>query len=175
MPRTIDCTARHAAWHGFKKSESKNVFFVFSLFIFFCFSFYLHTEKPKESYIADQARAYYITQMRKRSVTKPSGRPGGRVVVTLRRSNRLHKKWEVIVGRKHVHFGDNRYQDFTQHKTPGRKANYLSRHARHERWGKAGMASAGFWSRHLLWNKPTLNGSVRDIEQKFGIKIVKKR
>ncbi len=116
-----------------------------------------------------------ITQMRKRSVTKPSGRPGGRVVVTLRRSNRLHKKWEVIVGRKHVHFGDNRYQDFTQHKTPGRKANYLSRHARHERWGKAGMASAGFWSRHLLWNKPTLSGSVRDIEQKFGIKIVKKR
>jgi hypothetical protein len=86
----------------------------------------------------------------------------------------LHKKWEVIVGgRKHIHFGDNRYEDFTQHKSVSRKTNYLTRHARNEDWGKTGITSAGFWSRHLLWNKPTIAESIVDIEQKFGVNIVK--
>jgi len=29
----------------------------------------------------------------------------------------------------------------------------------------------GFWSRWILWNKPTIDESINDIENRFGIKI----
>jgi hypothetical protein len=61
-----------------------------------------------------------------------------------------------------------------------RRKRYLIRHgglapdfefSGRELWGTSGFRSPGFWSRHLLWNKPTLKGSARDIRKKFGIKV----
>lgn len=70
-----------------------------------------------------------------------------------------------------IQFGDIRYEDYTQHGDKARKERYLARHAPRENWTEYGMHSAGFWARHLLWNKKTLAASIRDVERQFGIKI----
>jgi hypothetical protein len=50
-----------------------------------------------------------------------------------------------------------------------RKANYIRRHKEREDWTKQGIMTAGFWSRYLLWNKPTLKESLEDIKKRFDI------
>jgi hypothetical protein len=91
---------------------------------------------------------------------------------TLYRSHRPGKKYciETPTG-KQIHFGAEGYADYTMHKDAGRKANYISRHKARENWGKSGINSAGFWSRWLLWNAPSLSGSIRSVNSKFGIRV----
>jgi hypothetical protein len=48
----------------------------------------------------------------------------------LKKSNAKHKKFAAVFQKqngytKTVNFGDDRYQDFTQHKDPERKKKYL--------------------------------------------------
>jgi hypothetical protein len=38
-----------------------------------------------------------------------------------------------------------------------------------ENWSKSGIDTAGFWSRWLLWNKPTIKESYTDIKRRFDI------
>jgi len=93
--------------------------------------------------------------------------------VIVRKSNHPMKKWmaEFENGRV-VHFGATGYQDFTQHKNPERMRLYKIRHGGgRENHGKSGLYTAGFWSMWLLWNKPSLQGSARDMERRFGLKI----
>ena len=71
-----------------------------------------------------------------------------------------------------VHFGDDRYQNYTMHKDEGRKRLYIIRHQKNEDWND--IKTPGFWSRWILWNLPSLSASVRDTEKRFGIKIVNK-
>jgi hypothetical protein len=85
------------------------------------------------------------------------------------------KKWKIIGPHKTVSFGAKGYQDFTQHKDPDRQDNYLTRHRRNETWTKSGATTAGFWSRWLLWNKPSLAASIRDVKQRFGFTIRQRR
>lgn len=77
----------------------------------------------------------------------------------------------VKVDDKIVHFGARGYEDFTTHGDETRKERYLARHKTNEDWTKSGINTAGFWSRWLLWNKPTIKESVKDIEKRFGVKI----
>jgi L-rhamnose mutarotase len=79
------------------------------------------------------------------------------------------KKWTAFVGDKRIHFGASGYSDYTIHKDAERMHRYLRRHSSRENW--ADINSAGFWSRWLLWNKPTLIGSANDIKKRFGIRI----
>ena len=51
-----------------------------------------------------------------------------------------------------------------------RKTRYLERHAKREDW--TDPHTAGFWSRWLLWNEPTIAGSIADIKRRFDLKIV---
>ena len=51
---------------------------------------------------------------------------------------------------------------------------YLERHKNNENWGKTGISSAGFWARWILWNKPSLSASIKDVEKRFKIKITKR-
>lgn len=85
------------------------------------------------------------------------------------------KKWTVLVDGKVVHFGAKGYSDYTKHKDSERKDRYISRHRKRENWKKSGIDTAGFWSRWLLWNKPSLGASIRDIEKRFNVKIIRKR
>jgi hypothetical protein len=91
--------------------------------------------------------------------------------ITLRRSTRSGKKYQVRVGSRTIHFGADGYSDFTKHKDPQRKKRYLARHRTRENWTRSGIHTAGFWSRWLLWNQPTLTASIRDIERRFNVDI----
>jgi hypothetical protein len=96
------------------------------------------------------------------------------MMVYLRKSNKPDKKFKVIVElrsgvAKTIHFGAKGMSDYTKHKNKARKQLYLSRHRKNENWTRSGIKTAGFWSRWLLWNKPSLLSSKRDIEKRFKI------
>lgn len=71
-----------------------------------------------------------------------------------------NKKYRVIVDGKAIDFGDSRYEDYTQHKDPERKARYLQRHA-HEDW--TDIHKPGFWSRWLLWEEPSMSAAIKKL------------
>lgn len=91
--------------------------------------------------------------------------------VYLRRSPRAGKKWQVedTEHNKKVNFGAVGYQDYTMHHDENRKKNYISRHERNENWKD--WHTAGFWSRWLLWNEPSIEKSIEIIEAKFPVKV----
>lgn len=72
---------------------------------------------------------------------------------------------------KHIFFGQKGYDDYTTHKDADRKDAYIFRHKSNEDWENPD--TAGFWSKHILWNKPTIDASIKDVEKRFDIKIVK--
>ena len=43
--------------------------------------------------------------------------------------------------------------------------NDVDRHTQNEDWTKSGVKTAGWMSKHVLWNKPTLQASVADINK----------
>lgn len=97
--------------------------------------------------------------------------------VDLKPSKIRGKKYTAIIyegdeKKKTVHFGAVGYSDFTKHKNEDRKQRYIDRHKPGQDWAKSGIGTAGFWSRWLLWNKPTIEASKKDIESKFNVKIV---
>jgi Na+-transporting NADH:ubiquinone oxidoreductase subunit NqrF len=79
------------------------------------------------------------------------------------------KKWKVIIDGKTIQFGAKGYIDYTLGATEQQKTNYLTRHQKREDWNKSGIYTAGFWSRHLLWNKRSISASMSDIKKKFNI------
>jgi len=74
------------------------------------------------------------------------------------KSNRKFKKLQVCVkdknSIKNIHFGDKRYEDFTQHKDKNRRRNYLKRSAKiKDKEGnltKDNKLSPNYWSREVL-------------------------
>jgi len=95
------------------------------------------------------------------------------VDATLSRSSNPAKKFMVVLDdgkrKKTIHFGAKGMEDFTMHKDKDRRAAYLDRHRKNENWNDP--YTAGFWSRHLLWNMPTLRGSAKDIAANYDVKI----
>ncbi|XWV26864.1 Tlr 6Fp protein [Tupanvirus soda lake] len=85
-------------------------------------------------------------------------------------SNRRDKKFFVYDGRRKIYFGAKGYEDYTIHKDIRRKQRYNSRHRVRENWRDP--KTAGFWSKWILWNKPSLQQSVVDTKKRFGIDIV---
>lgn len=84
------------------------------------------------------------------------------------KSDKPNKKYFIITSTgKKVYFGASDYQDFTQHKSEVRKNLYIQRHQKREDWTKSGIDTAGFWSRWLLWNLPTIKTSYDDIKKRF--------
>ena len=95
------------------------------------------------------------------------------MLIQLFKSNLKNKRYMVVFENgSTVHFGDDRYQNYTMHKDEGRKRLYIIRHQKNEDWND--IKTPGFWSRWILWNLPSLSASVRDTEKRFGIKIVNK-
>ena len=67
------------------------------------------------------------------------------------------KKYDArIDGTKTVSFGQKGASDFTKHKNTDRKDRYIDRHKKNEVWIKSGAKAVGFYSKHVLWKKPTL-------------------
>jgi Tfp pilus assembly protein FimT len=84
------------------------------------------------------------------------------------KSDRPDKKYFIITNdNKKIYFGQASASDFTLHKDEARKQRYINRHKKNENWNN--KDTAGFWSRWLLWEKPTIKESYEYIRKKFNI------
>ena len=80
------------------------------------------------------------------------------------------KKYYIITkSEKKIYFGASGYSDFTIHKDEERKQRYIKRHEKNESkyWNKSGIDTPSFWSRFLLWEKPSIKESYQDIKKRF--------
>ena len=79
----------------------------------------------------------------------------------LKKSTKPDKKLMLVSENKTVHFGSKPNKDFTIYSKEGKeiaeqkKKAYLSRHSK----------------LNENWNKPTISGSLKDIQKRFNIKI----
>ena len=92
--------------------------------------------------------------------------------IIIKKSSAENKKYTAVIDNgktsKSIHFGDNRYQDFTIHKDTERKKAYLARH-KHDK--STNPLYAGFYASNLLWNKPTLRESIKNTNDKYNVNI----
>lgn len=98
--------------------------------------------------------------------------------ITLEKLNSGTYKFKVIIEsddkKKTLKFGARGYSDYTMHKNLERKKAYIARHKVKENFLKSGIYTKGFWAKNLLWNQPTIEASIKNIENKFGVKITYK-
>jgi len=59
-----------------------------------------------------------------------------------------------------INFGDPNGSQYPIHKNKTTRAAYIARHKKTENWTRSGFRTAGFWSKHILWNKPTVAESI---------------
>lgn len=89
--------------------------------------------------------------------------------VVITKSNKKDKKYDAIINnKKTISFGATGYSDYTMHKDPERKERYIARHKKNEQWGKNGVVTAGWLSRFILWEKPTLKSAIENANKKYG-------
>jgi hypothetical protein len=79
------------------------------------------------------------------------------------------KKYRVNIQGEKIDFGATGYSDYTLSKNKQKRDAYIARHKVRENWNNP--FTAGFWSRWILWNKPSLMGSIKDLAKKMNIKI----
>lgn len=99
------------------------------------------------------------------------------MTVILTKSPNPKKKYRAIFVKngKHVDFGARGYSDYTMHKDRMRMKRYLVRHGRMgEDWTPSGKYSAGWWSRWLLWSKPSFQAAINDVSRRLRTPIVKR-
>ena len=95
-----------------------------------------------------------------------------KTVRVVRDTDGRHKFKAVFPEGRTVHFGAKGYSDYTIHKDSARMKRYVIRHRRRENWGRTGMYTPGFWSRWLLWSRPTLSGAVAKTQRVLGRRII---
>ena len=89
-------------------------------------------------------------------------------------SNRLKKFDAIIDDKKKISFGQKGASDFTINKNEDQKNKYINRHKKNENWNDP--LTAGFFSKNILWNKTSLNESIKDTNRRFkNIEIKLKR
>jgi hypothetical protein len=98
--------------------------------------------------------------------------------ISLQKSNQKDKKYQatfynnkgVVV--KKTNFGHSSYDDFTIHKNEDRKKRYLHRFNKLIKKNELDPTKAITLSTMLLWNKPSLNDSLKDYLERFNLKYV---
>ena len=68
---------------------------------------------------------------------------------------------------KHLPFGAVGYEDYTQHKNPQRKTQYLVRHKSTEHWDDP--QTRGALARWILWDTPNLTHNIRKFKERFSL------
>ena len=84
------------------------------------------------------------------------------------KTKKYRATFDVDGKEKHVDFGATGYEDFTtfnKDEKEARKQRYLKRHQRNENWDDP--LTAGALSRWILWNKHTIEESIRDFKRRF--------
>ena len=88
------------------------------------------------------------------------------VDIVVKKSDKKDKKYDAVIdGKKTVSFGATGYSDFTKHKDEERKERYIARHKVNQDWKD--HKTAGFYAKNILWNKPTIEASVKDTNRKI--------
>ena len=83
-----------------------------------------------------------------------------------------NKKYNAVITKddktiKIIPFGDNRYEDFTQHHNKRRRELYILRHEKNENWNDP--ETAGALSRYILWgNSKKIDTNIKEFKKKFG-------
>ena len=86
--------------------------------------------------------------------------------VVIQKSSNPNKKYDAVTdGKKKVSFGAKGYSDFTKHKDEERKEKYIARHKVNQDWKD--YETAGMWAKNILWNKPTIEASIKDTNKRF--------
>ena len=86
--------------------------------------------------------------------------------IIIKRSKTEGKKFHAIIDdSKTVSFGQKGASDFTLHKNEDRKNRYINRHKKNAQWNNPN--TAGFYSRWIAWEKPTLKEAVSNVNKKF--------
>ena len=87
-----------------------------------------------------------------------------------------NKKWRMIFLRKnnifeYTDFGQKNpiQSDYTIHNDPVRKSLFLNRFARLIKEKKDDPSSAMTLSRMILWNRPTIEESLKDYKKKYNL------
>tara|TARA_B100000674_G_scaffold26732_1_gene18645 strand:- start:303 stop:587 length:285 start_codon:yes stop_codon:yes gene_type:complete len=84
----------------------------------------------------------------------------------LTKSDKKNKRYKVVIdGKKTIHFGQKGGSTFIDHKNNAKKSDWIARHKVNENW--TDPKTAGFWAKHILWNKPTVAASITNIESRF--------
>ena len=87
--------------------------------------------------------------------------------ITFQKSNTPNKKYDAVInGDKVISFGAAGYSDYTLHKDPKRKENYIKRHS-NEDWSKSNLESPAWMSRFILWEKPSLEEAIKNASHKY--------
>ena len=92
--------------------------------------------------------------------------------MVIEKATAKNKKWKAIFyddqGKKikTTQFGDDRYEDYTQHKDKERRSKYLTRHKKDLE--KGDYKSAGYLSYYILWGASTnLNTNIKQYKKMF--------
>ena len=95
--------------------------------------------------------------------------------VIFKKSTNAKKKYMVIIEsdkrKKTIHFGAAGMSDYTIHHDDARKQRYINRHKKNENFNDP--FTAGFWALNILWNKKTIQSSLRDTSRRYGLHISK--
>ena len=79
--------------------------------------------------------------------------------IIIKKSSKKDKKLDAVIdGKKTVSFGLA---------NDARKQRYIDRHKDNEDWSKSGIKTTGFYSKHILWNKPSIKESINDLNKKY--------
>ena len=83
------------------------------------------------------------------------------MIIYISESTRPDKKWMAKAeGHRTVHFGQRGASDYTLHHDEARRQAYIARHGSREDWGRAGIMTPGWLSRHLLGEKRSLRPTI---------------
>ena len=85
------------------------------------------------------------------------------IPVYIQKSNYKKYKYKAMFPTHTINFGDRRYEDYTTHHDEKRKALYIKRHQAREDWDD--IETAGALSRFILWEKPTIEESIKYLNQ----------
>ena len=84
--------------------------------------------------------------------------------VVISRSSKKDKRLKAQFENKAVHFGSKHGSTFIDHKNTRVKAAWEARHRPREDWSD--LETAGALAKHVLWNKPSLRASTKDLNHK---------
>jgi hypothetical protein len=97
------------------------------------------------------------------------------VKIVVSKATAKNKKWKAVFfddqGKKikTSNFGDNRYQDYTQHKDKTRRSKYRERHKKDLASGD--YKKPGYLSYYLLWGESTsFKSNLNSYKKRFSLK-----